>query len=88
MFVINSDIIESCKRNERAAQKLVYENFFDKMYAVCRRYVRNDEETLEVLNDGFMNLFLNIQQYKGEGSFEGWVRKIIINKALESFKTE
>jgi RNA polymerase sigma factor (sigma-70 family) len=86
MTIIGKDIIESCKRNERAAQKLVYENFFDRMYAVCLRYVRNEEDTLEVLNDGFMNLFQNIQHYKGEGNFEGWVRKIIINKALDHIK--
>ncbi len=86
MLIIGKDIIERCKKNDRTAQKLVYENFFDRMYAVCRRYVKNDEETIEVLNDGFISLFQNIHQYKGEGSFEGWVRRIVVNKALDHLK--
>jgi len=48
MAEIGIDIINACKRNERIAQKKVYEHFFNRMYAVCRRYVRNDEETMEV----------------------------------------
>ena len=86
MQEIGKDIIECCKKNDRAAQKLIYENFFDSMYAVCRRYVKNDEETIEVLNDGFISLFQNIHQFKGNGSFEGWVRKIVVNKALDHLK--
>jgi RNA polymerase sigma factor (sigma-70 family) len=86
MLAVTTDIIEACKRNDRSAQKFVYENFFNKMFSVCRRYVKNEEEALEVLDDGFINIFKNIQQYKGEGSFEGWVRKIIINKALDHIK--
>jgi len=86
MLIISKDIIESCKKNNRSAQKLVYENFFNRMFAVCRRYVKNEEETIEVLNDGFISVFQNIQQYKGDGNFEGWVRRIIVNKALDHLK--
>jgi len=87
MLTVGKDIIERCKKNDRNAQKFIYENFFDKMFAVCRRYVKNDDDTLEVLNDGFISLFVNIAKYKGEGSFEGWVRKIIINKALDHLRS-
>jgi RNA polymerase sigma factor (sigma-70 family) len=86
-LIISKNIIEACKKNDRSSQKIVYEKFFDRMFAVCRRYVRNDEETPEVLNDGFISVFQNIHQYKGEGSFEGWIRKIMVNKALDYLRT-
>lgn len=57
------------------------------MHLVCRRYIKEDEETLEVLNDGFISLFMNISQYKGDGSFEGWARRIIVNKAIDHIRS-
>ncbi len=86
-MVVSNEIIEACKRNERSAQKFIYENFFSRMHVVCMRYIREEEETLEVLNDGFINIFMNISQYKGDGSFEGWVRKIIVNKAIDHIRS-
>lgn len=87
MSVVTKDIIEACGKNSRTAQKFIYVNFFNKMFAVCRRYVKNDEDTVEVLNDGFISLFQNINQFKGEGNFENWVKRIIINKALDHLRT-
>jgi RNA polymerase sigma factor (sigma-70 family) len=86
-MVVSKEIIEACKRNERSAQKFIYENFFSRMHAICMRYIREEEETLEVLNDGFISLFMNISQYKGEGNFEGWARKIIVNKAIDHIRS-
>lgn len=57
------------------------------MHAVCMRYVKGEEETLEVLNDGFISVFMNISQYKGNGSFEGWIRKTIVNKAIDHIRS-
>jgi RNA polymerase sigma factor (sigma-70 family) len=85
-LIVSQNIIEACKKNDRSSQKIIYEKFFDRMFAVCRRYVRSEEETLEVLNDGFMSVFQNIGHFKGEGSFEGWIRKIIVNKALDHLR--
>ena len=56
------------------------------MYSVCRRYLKNDEDILEVLNNGFLNVFKKISQFKGEGSFEGWIKRIIIHKSLDYIK--
>ena len=86
MQVETRDIIAGCLKNDRMAQKKVYESLFDRMYAVCRRYVKDEEETLEVLNDGFMNVFKNVAQYNGDGSFEAWIRRIMVNKALDHLK--
>ncbi|HNW97820.1 MAG TPA: RNA polymerase sigma factor [Bacteroidales bacterium] len=84
---INTEIIEACKKNERSAQKFVYEKFFSRFYAVCVRYIKDREEALEVLNDGFINMFKNIEQYKCDGSFEGWARRIIVNKAIDYIRS-
>jgi RNA polymerase sigma factor (sigma-70 family) len=84
---IKNEIIEACKKNERSAQKVIYENFFSRFYIVCIRYIKDKEEALEVLNDGFINMFKNIEHYKGEGSFEGWARKIIVNKAIDYIRS-
>lgn len=86
MAEISPDIIEECKNYKRTAQKFIYEKLYSVMFAVCRRYIKNDEEIMEVLNDGFMILFQRIGQFKGEGSFEGWVRKIFINKAIDHYR--
>lgn len=75
-------LISSCKRNDRLAQKALYDKFASKMFGVCRRYVKSVENTEEVLMMGFCKVFKNISAYSGIGSFEGWVRKIMVNEAL------
>lgn len=84
---VSKEIIESCKRSERSAQKFIYENFFSRMNAVCKRYIKDDDDALEVMNDGFISIFMNISQYNGNGSFEGWMRKTIVNKAIDHIRS-
>ena len=79
-------LIRGCINNDRRAQKAVYEAYFNTMYSDCRRYLKNDEDILEVLNNGFLNVFKKISQFKGEGSFEGWIKRIIIHKSLDYIK--
>ncbi len=79
-------LIRGCINNDRRAQKAVYEAYFNTMYSVCRRYIKNDEDILEVLNSGFLNVFKKISQFKGEGSFEGWIKRIVIHKSLDFIK--
>lgn len=76
-------MIEGCKKAERSAQRQLYEKYSSKMYGVCLRYVRADVEAEDVLMKGFMKVFTNIDKYTGAGSLEGWIRKIIVNEALE-----
>ncbi|NOY37647.1 MAG: RNA polymerase sigma factor [Chlorobi bacterium] len=58
------------------------------MYAVCLRYSRNDDEAKDMLQDGFVKVFQNLGQFGFRGSFEGWVRKVIVNTALEKLRRE
>ncbi|MBT8196572.1 MAG: sigma-70 family RNA polymerase sigma factor [Bacteroidia bacterium] len=79
-------LVEACKRGQRQAQKEMYERFAGKMMAVCLRYTRNREEAEDILQIGFVKVFTKINSYNGIGSLEGWVRKVIVNTALESFR--
>lgn len=80
------DIIKGCVEGKRLAQNELYKKFAPKMYAVCLRYSKDATEAEDVLQDGFVKVFQNIQNFKSEGSFEGWVRKIMVNTALEKFR--
>jgi RNA polymerase sigma-70 factor (ECF subfamily) len=78
-----SDIINRCKQGDRKAQEAVYNLLAAKMFAVCMRYCQNRAEAEDVLHDGFITVFTKIQQFNHAGSFEGWVRRIFVNQALE-----
>lgn len=77
-----TELIEGCRRKERAAQKAIYEQMAGKMFSLCCRYIKGRMEAEDVLVTAFTKVFDRIDQFKGEGSFEGWVRKIIVNEAL------
>lgn len=80
------EIVKQCIDNNRAAQEHLYRLYASKMYAVCLRYSKNSEEAKDILQDGFIKIFDKIHQFKNTGSLEGWIRKIIVNTALENFR--
>ena len=73
---------ELCKRGDRKAQKAVYDLLAPKMFPLCIRYMGERATAEDILQEGFVTLFSRIGSYKGEGSFEGWARKIFVNTAL------
>ena len=75
-------LIESCIKGDRAAQKVIYDRLAPRMFPVCIRYVGDRELAQDILQDGFVTLFTRLDTYKGEGSFEGWARKIFVTTAL------
>ena len=75
-------LIKGCIAGERASQARLYNLYARKMMGVCMWYARNREEAEEILQDGFMRVFTYIHKYSAIGSFEGWIRKIMINAAL------
>lgn len=79
--------IRACSRGERTAQANLYTQYAPGMFVVCQRYARNREEAEEILQEGFLQVFRHIDQFRFEGSFEGWVRKIMVNAALQKFRT-
>jgi RNA polymerase sigma factor (sigma-70 family) len=82
------NIIEGCIAGDRNYQSNLYKLFSPKMMIVCLRYAKNLEEAEEILQDGFIRVFKYIQQFKNEGSFEGWIRKIMVNSALQKLRSQ
>jgi RNA polymerase sigma factor (sigma-70 family) len=76
------DWIEGCKRQNRDAQHALYTFFSQKMYTLCCRYVKDKMEAEDVLVMAFTKIFERIDQYKNEGSFEGWIRRVMVNESL------
>lgn len=83
-----AEIITGCLKNDLNAQRHLYERFASKMMGICMRYAENKEEAEDFLQEGFIKVFQKINQFKGSGSFEGWVKRIIINTALEHFRSK
>jgi RNA polymerase sigma factor (sigma-70 family) len=77
-----TELIEGCRRQEHTAQKAVYNQMSGKMFALCCRYVKDRMEAEDVLVTSFTKVFEHINQFTGQGSFEGWVRRIVVNESL------
>ncbi len=75
-------LVTACIKQDRKAQRDLYERFAPVMHTVCLRYVKNTAEAEDVLLKGFMKVFQNIKSFRQEGSIEGWIRRIVVNEAL------
>ena len=82
------EIIAGCLSGHRRDQELLYRRYAPRLYAVCLQYSGNTEEARDVLQEGFIKIFENLSRYSHEGSFEGWMRKIIVNTALERYRNK
>jgi RNA polymerase sigma factor (sigma-70 family) len=78
-------LILACIQQHAASQKEVFIRYSSKMLGVCNRYARNTADAQDILQEAFIKVFNKIHQYKFEGSFEGWVRKIVVNTALKKY---
>ena len=81
-----SEIIQGCIDGDRKCQHILYKKFYGKMLGVCMRYSKDRDEARDVLQDGFIKVFNKLGQYSGDGSFEGWVRRVITNIALDKIR--
>lgn len=81
-----TDLMEGCKAGNRKMQELLYKQTASKMLAVCMRYARDRMEAEDVLQQGYIKVFQKISTYQGDGSFEGWIRRIMVNSAIESYR--
>lgn len=85
-MISESDLIEGCLRGDRKMQYELYQRYAPKMYGVCLRYAANAEEAEDILQEGFIKVYKKISSYRGDGSFEGWIRRIFVNTAIEHFR--
>lgn len=79
-------LIEKCKRNDAKAQSEIYKLYSSKLFASCLKYSRNRVEAQDNLHDAFLVIFSKIGQYTSKGSFEGWLKRITINTALQRYR--
>lgn len=75
-------LIIKCKSQDPDAQKALYDLYKDTLYAVCLRYIKSSHDAEDVFIDAFYKIFTKIDHFKGDGSFEGWMRKIMVNESL------
>jgi RNA polymerase sigma-70 factor (ECF subfamily) len=82
----HEELIAGCLRKDRRSQQRMYEIFYGKMLAICMRYTKNVDQAQDLVQEGFIKVFDNLGKYKHDGSFEGWVRRIFVNNAIDSFR--
>lgn len=83
---VDQQVIEACKLRDEKAQRQVYEKFAPSMLGVCLRYTKTRVEAEDILQEGFLTVFTKIDQFSDKGSFEGWIRRIMVNTALMHFR--
>ena len=80
------ELLEGCKAGNRKMQEALYRQTSSRMLAVCMRYAKDRMEAEDVLQMGYVKVFQRIKDYRGEGSFEGWIRRVMVNTAIESYR--
>jgi RNA polymerase sigma-70 factor (ECF subfamily) len=81
-------LIQKCKKNDTKAQNELYKLFSSKLFSLCLKYSKNYVEAEDNLQDAFITIFEKISQYKYKGSFEGWLKRIVINTALQRYRSK
>lgn len=79
-------LIEKCIAGDRKAQQIFYESFYRTMLGVCLRYASNSSEAQDFLHDGFVKAFNKLKDFKNAGSLEGWLRRIMVNNAIDEIR--
>ncbi|MBR9861388.1 sigma-70 family RNA polymerase sigma factor [bacterium] len=79
-------IVEACKQGDGKAQKRLYDKHAPTMYAICLRYMSNEDEAKDALQEGFIKVFKNIGKFSHTGSFEGWLKRIFVNTSIEQIR--
>ncbi len=80
------EILEKCRKNDRIGQKALFDKYAPRMMSVCIRYTNSSDDAKDVLQEGFIKVFEKIEMYSGSGSLEGWIRKIMVNTALDRIR--
>ncbi|WP_284650936.1 RNA polymerase sigma factor [Flavobacterium terrisoli] len=81
-------LINDCKNNNRKAQEQLYQIYSPKLFAVCLKYSRNYAEAQDNLQDGFILIFKKIEQFSFKGSFDGWLKRVMINNVLQQYRNQ
>ena len=79
-------LIDGCLKGDRRSQQAIHKMFYGKMKAVCMRYTRDSDQAMDVLQEGFLKVFNNLDKYTGVGTFEGWMRRIMVNLSIDRYR--
>lgn len=79
-------LIDGCLKGDRRSQQAIHKLFYGKMKAVCMRYTRDSDQAMDVLQEGFLKVFNNLEKYSGVGTFEGWMRRIMVNLSIDRYR--
>ncbi len=82
------ELLKGCIQGHRRSQELLYKQFYGFAMGICLRYSQGREEASEILNDGFFKVFCKLESFDSERSFKAWLRKVMINTALDHFRRE
>lgn len=86
--ISDSELIAGCIRGDIKSQRGLYDRFSPKMYGVCLRYARDQQTAQDILQDAFVKIFRNISRFRSDGSFEGWIRRIVVNTCIEAYRKQ
>jgi len=81
-------LITNCKKNDAKAQSQIYKLFSSKLFSICLKYSKNRVEAEDNLQDAFITIFKKIKQFENKGSFEGWVKRVTVNTALQRYRSK
>jgi len=84
-MTFDDKLIELCKKGDRAAQEKLFKVYSPVMLGICLRYAKNRHEAEDVMQEGFIKVFTSISGFRGEGSFEGWIKRIMVNTSLNHY---
>lgn len=86
LIYTEEDLIEKCIKGDEHAQKSLYKRFLPKLFAIACRYSSNKEDAKDVMQESFIKIFECLHTFKRKGSFEGWLKRIVVNTALSKYK--
>ncbi|UKN01286.1 sigma-70 family RNA polymerase sigma factor [Paracrocinitomix mangrovi] len=87
-FLDDRFLVQKCIEDDRRYQEALYRKFAKKMFQVCKRYARDNDEAMDFLQEGFIEVFKKLENYRFEGSLEGWVRKVIVFRTIDVLRKE
>jgi RNA polymerase sigma factor (sigma-70 family) len=86
--ISDKDLIAGCLQGDVKSQRSLYERFSPKMYAVCLRYAKEPQAAQDILQDAFVKVFRSLGRFRADGSFEGWIRRIVVNTCIEAYRKQ
>lgn len=79
----DQSLIQGCRKEDRLAQRMLYERYFGKMMGIAMRYTRHQEEAIDILNTAFLKVFTSLDKYQDQSNLAGWIAKIVFNTAID-----